>query len=58
MYSPRIRPSLIAKLYTFRKTQANKKPLTFYVNTALEEYLSRQEDKLDKNEKPTEKDDR
>lgn len=58
MYSPRIRPNLIAKLYNFRKTQAHKKPLTFYVNEALEEYLSRQENKLDKNEKPTEKYDR
>ena len=41
MYSPKIDESLVKELYLHKTKSENKRPMTYYVNLAIMEYLER-----------------
>jgi hypothetical protein len=45
IYSPRIHPSLIKRLYILKQSLKKKIPMTQMVNKAVEEYLKAQNEK-------------
>jgi predicted DNA-binding protein len=48
MYSPRIKENLIRKLHRLKESRRPRKPLTFYVNEAIELYLKEQDKRSEK----------
>jgi predicted DNA-binding protein len=43
MYSPKIKPELVKRLYRLKLSKSRRKPLTKYVNEAIELYLAQNE---------------
>jgi len=42
MYSPKIKEELVRELYKYKKRYPVPKPMTFFVNEALKEYLGKE----------------
>ncbi len=42
MYSPKIKEELVRELYKYKKRYPVPKPMTFFVNEAIKEYLGRE----------------
>ena len=49
MYSPKIKPELVQRLYRLKHSQNNKRPMTKMVNEAIIQYLIK-EDNYEKKE--------
>lgn len=49
MYSPKIRPELVRKLYKLKHSTGKKRPMTHIVNEAVEKYLKDEEAKSKNN---------
>lgn len=47
MYSPKIKPDLVRKLYQHKQSQKKKKPMTCYLNEAAELYLKQKPKKTE-----------
>jgi hypothetical protein len=41
MYSPKIKEEIVRELYKYKKRYPLRKPMTFFVNEAMVEYLGR-----------------
>lgn len=42
MYSPKVKEELVRELYKYKKRYPIQKPMTFFVNQAIKEYLGRE----------------
>jgi len=57
-YSPKVRFELVRKLYLFKHSLPEKKPMTILVNEAVEQYLERKENAKQKDDTNRNEDDR